>query len=190
MAARAPTLPNPLHARALLVDEPGRAVVLHPPAQTPHRAEFRGPRCARGAPACLHLRMERDGSPLRVDEQVVRQDPRPDRCRQRCRRWVEAGAGHLLAGRCTKYMAPQESIQDHAASAMAASILAMILSKDRAVQRKGCAWAFHSWMKARTRSSRVSRSAKLGAVMRLRCRTENHCSTWFIHEQCTGVKCI
>src|SRR5580658_1977131 len=90
----------------------------------------------------------------------------------------------------TKYMAPEESIQDHAASAMAASILAMILSKDRAVQRKGCAWAFHSWMKARTRSSRVSRSAKLGAVMRLRCRMENHCSTWFIHEQCTGVKCI
>jgi hypothetical protein len=39
-------------------------------------------------------------------------------------------------------MAPEESIQDHAASAMAASILAMILSKDRAVQRKGCAWAF------------------------------------------------
>jgi hypothetical protein len=68
------------------------------------------------------------------------------------------------------------------------STLARVFSKDFCVQLKGAASWFHSTMKARILDSRSGRSAKLGIFSRLRCRIENHCSTWFIHEQCTGVK--
>src|SRR3972149_5204521 len=45
-------------------------------------------------------------------------------------------------------------------------------------------------MNAAIFASRSARSGKLATASRLRRMIENHCSTWFIHEQWTGVKCI
>src|SRR5829696_2778557 len=41
-------------------------------------------------------------------------------------------------------------------------------------------------MNACNRSANAALSAKSAIRRRLRCRMLNHCSTWFIHEQCTG----
>src|SRR5579883_228725 len=54
------------------------------------------------------------------------------------------------------------------------------------VQLNGCACSFHCAMNCCSFSANSAFEAKSTMASRLRCRMLNHCSTWFIHEQCTG----
>ena len=62
----------------------------------------------------------------------------------------------------------------------------MTFATDLVVHLNGWATRFHSAMNACSRSANAALSAKSAIRSRFRCRMLNHCSTWFIHEQCTG----
>ena len=67
--------------------------------------------------------------------------------------------------------------------------LASILALDLVLQLKGWAFSFQRAMKPWMRWSRARQFSKSEMARALRWRMLNHCSTWFIHEQCTGGKC-
>src|SRR5262245_18092457 len=62
----------------------------------------------------------------------------------------------------------------------------MTFATDFVVHWNGCACSFHGAMNNWSCSANSAFEAKSTMTQRFRCRMLNHCSTWFIHEQCTG----
>ncbi len=87
--------------------------------------------------------------------------------------------------------APRKSLagqsRDQAAlangSASMGALFASTLSKEERFHANGWASSFHSAMKSTMLRSRSWRLSKSATRRRLRWMIENHCSTWFIHEQ-------
>src|SRR5437870_4101845 len=104
------------------------------------------------------------------------------------RKDIRQGVRPPSVGSMAKYKSPQKGSGNHAALAIGFSHLAITFATDLVDHRNGWACSFHSATNAIKRSARCFLSAKSAICNRFRCKIENHCSTWFIQEQCTGGK--